>query len=174
MALARIHNNTFPFYQHFKATCDLLPPLVHMCLLPFEKFIMQQMVWLQDSISECLHHHTLFNMLFDRISEAHCAWILSCYSLGAGTMLTVQTSLLNLLIIFPNFFTTHQMWLGLPHPSIANIPQCMCTHPIDLVSIHFLHCAHGNEHTWIHGAVHDTFITIMGDIDHIQLHLLIG
>jgi hypothetical protein len=86
MALARVHNNTFPFYQHFKATCDLLPPLVHTCLLPFEKFIMQQMVWLQDSISECLHHHTLFNMLFDRISEAHCAWILSCYSLGAGTM----------------------------------------------------------------------------------------
>jgi hypothetical protein len=29
------------------------------------------MVQLQDSISECLHHHTLINMLFDEISETH-------------------------------------------------------------------------------------------------------
>jgi hypothetical protein len=29
------------------------------------------MVRFQDSISECLHHHTLFNMLFDKIFEAH-------------------------------------------------------------------------------------------------------
>jgi hypothetical protein len=52
----------------------------------------------------------------------------------------------------------------------------MCTHPIDLVGIHFLHCAHGNKRTWIHDAVHDTFITIMGDIGfHMgreQLHTL--
>jgi hypothetical protein len=52
----------------------------------------------------------------------------------------------------------------------------MCTHPIDLVGIHVLHYAHGNEHTWTHDAVHDTFITIMWDIGfHMgqeQLHTL--
>jgi hypothetical protein len=71
-ALARVNNNTFPF-QHLKATCDLLPPLVGTCFLPFEQFIMQQMIRFQNSISELLHHYTLFNMLFDETFEAHCA-----------------------------------------------------------------------------------------------------
>jgi hypothetical protein len=44
-----------------------------MHLFPFEQLIEQQMVRLQDSIVEHLHHHTLSNILFDGISEAHCA-----------------------------------------------------------------------------------------------------
>jgi hypothetical protein len=38
-ALAWINKNTFPFQQHFKAACYLLPPLARVCLLPFEQFI---------------------------------------------------------------------------------------------------------------------------------------
>jgi hypothetical protein len=72
-ALTRVDNNTFPFQQHLKATCDLLPPPARMCLLPFEQFIAQQMVQLQNSISVHLHRHTFFNMLFDRIFEAYYA-----------------------------------------------------------------------------------------------------
>jgi hypothetical protein len=74
-------NNTFLFQQHFKATCDFLPPLAQTCFPPFE-FIKQHMVHLQNSISEHLHHHAFFNMLFDEIFEAHFAQILSCSSLG--------------------------------------------------------------------------------------------
>jgi len=34
--LTQVNNNTFPFQQHFKTTCDLLPPLVCACPFPFE------------------------------------------------------------------------------------------------------------------------------------------
>ncbi len=71
--LAQVDNNIFPFHQHLKATCDLLLPPARMCLFPFEQFIRQQMVHLQDSISKRLHHHTLSNMLFEKIFKAHCA-----------------------------------------------------------------------------------------------------
>jgi len=38
-ALAQVNNNTFPFQQHLKVACDLLPPLACVCLFPFEQFI---------------------------------------------------------------------------------------------------------------------------------------
>ncbi len=72
-ALTRVDNNTFPFQQHVKVACDLLQPLTHTCFLSFKQFIRQQMVWFQVSILERLHHHTLSNMFFDEIAEAHCA-----------------------------------------------------------------------------------------------------
>ncbi len=50
-ALVRVNKNTFPFQQHCKTSCDLLPPPIHGCLPPFEQLIGQQMVQLQDSIS---------------------------------------------------------------------------------------------------------------------------
>jgi hypothetical protein len=55
-----------------KTTCDLLPPLARACFRPFEQLIRQQIVQFQDSISERLHHHNLFNMLFDKTFKAHC------------------------------------------------------------------------------------------------------
>jgi hypothetical protein len=36
----------------------------------------------------------------------------------------------------------------------------MCTHPIDLMSIHLLRCVHGNECTGIYDVIHNTFATI--------------
>jgi hypothetical protein len=69
-ALTWVNNNTFPFQQHFKATCDVQPPPTYACLPPFEQLIGQQMVQLQNSISKHLHHHTLSNMLCERISES--------------------------------------------------------------------------------------------------------
>jgi hypothetical protein len=80
--LMQINNNTFPFQQHLNATCDLLPSSTSTCLHLFEQFIRQQMVHFQDSISECLHHHTFYNMFFDKIFEAHYVQILSCSNLG--------------------------------------------------------------------------------------------
>jgi hypothetical protein len=56
------------------------------------------------------------------------------------------------------------MWLELSNLSIASFPLCVCTHPIDLMGIHVLHCAHGNEHTWTHDVIHYTFATIVGAI----------
>jgi hypothetical protein len=51
--------------------------------------------------------------------------------------------------------TTLWMWLGLPHPSIAGFPLCVCTHPINLLC-----CAHGNKCMRTHDAICDTFSTI--------------
>jgi hypothetical protein len=39
----------------------------HVCLFPFEQFIGQQMVHLQNSILEHLHHHIFSSMFFDGI-----------------------------------------------------------------------------------------------------------
>ncbi len=43
-ALTQINKNTFPFQQHFKAACDLLPPPTHACFPPFQQLIRQQIV----------------------------------------------------------------------------------------------------------------------------------
>jgi hypothetical protein len=64
--------------------CDFLLPLAYACFPPFEQFIGQQMVQLQDSISKRLHHHTFSKMLSNKIFEAHRAQILSCFSSGVG------------------------------------------------------------------------------------------
>jgi len=55
-ALTQVDNNTFPFQQHFKTTFNILPLLASVCLLPFEQFIEDQMVQLQNSILKRLHH----------------------------------------------------------------------------------------------------------------------
>ncbi len=38
-ALTLVNNNTFPFQQHFKVSCDFLLPLAYACLLSFEQLI---------------------------------------------------------------------------------------------------------------------------------------
>ncbi len=37
----------------------------------------------------------------------------------------------------------------------------MCMHPMDLMGIHFLRCAHGNKHIETHDAIRNTFVAIM-------------
>ncbi len=68
------------------------------------------------------------------------------------------------------------MQLGLPNPSIASIPRCVCTHPIHPMGIHFLRCAHGNKRIGTHDVICDTFATITQDVGfHVgrkQLHAL--
>jgi len=133
------------------------------------------MVQLQDSISKYLHHHTFSSMLSNKISEAHCAQILSCFGPGVNVWLIAQ-------LVFPVFRLPSLVFsitlctrLGLPHPSITNIPRCVCTHPIDLMGIDFLCCAHGNERTKTHDVIHDTFVAITRDVSfHVgreQLHV---
>ncbi len=160
-ALALVDNNTFFFQQHFKATCDLLPPPIRACFPSFEQFIEQQMVWLQDSILECLHHHTLSNILSDMIFEAHCAQILSCSNLGAGVLFMARPIFLGFRLVSLIFSITLRIRLGLLHPSIVYIPWCVCTHPIHFMGIHFLHCVHGNEHIGTHDVVRDIFVVIV-------------
>ncbi len=137
-------------------TCDLLPPPALVCPPPFEQPIGQQMIQLQDSIFEHLHHHTFSNMFSNEIPKAHWAWILSCSGLELGIWFIVR-------LVFPAFqlfslvfATTFHMWLGLHHLSLVGIPQCVCTHPIDRMNIHLLCCAHGNERTKTHDAIHNT------------------
>jgi len=122
------------------------------------------MVELQDSILERLHHHTLSSMFFDKTSKAHCAQILSSFSLKANVWLTIQP-------IFPTFglsslvfCTSFHMQLGLPHLSIICILQCVSTHPIDPMGIDFLHSAHGNEHIKTHDLIRYTFVAIVQDV----------
>jgi hypothetical protein len=134
------------------------------CLPSFEQLIEQQMVQLQDSILECLHHHTLFSMLSDKIFKIHRAQILSCYGPRTIACLIVQPIFPSFQLASSIFFTTFQIRLGLPHPSIACIPQCMYTHPIDPKSIHLLHCVHGNECIKTHDVIHDTFVVIEQDV----------
>jgi hypothetical protein len=95
-ALTRVDSNILFFQIHLKVVFDLLSLSTCTCLPSFKQFIGQQTVQLQDSISECLHPHTLLNMIFDGIFEAHCARILLCSGPGACVWLIVQP-------IFPSF-----------------------------------------------------------------------
>ncbi len=56
------------------------------------------------------------------------------------------------------------MQLILPHPSIVNKPWCVCTHPIDPMGIHLLHCAHGNEHIGTHDVIRNIFAAIVWNV----------
>jgi hypothetical protein len=70
------------------------------------------------------------------------------------------------------------MRLILPHPSIVNRPWFVCTHPIDPMGIHLLHCVHGNEHIGTHDAIHNIFATIAWNVGfHVgqqQLHAFLS
>jgi hypothetical protein len=157
--------------------CDLLPPLVRTCFLLFEQFIGQQMVWLQDSISKHLHLHTFPSMFFDMIFKAHRAQILSCSSARVGVWLTIWLIFLSFWPTSLVFSTVFQIRLGLPHLLVASILQCGCTHPIDPMGIHLLCCAHDDEHTWTHDAIHDTSVAIAHDASswgQEQLHVLLS
>jgi hypothetical protein len=130
---------------------------------PFEQFIGQQMIQFQNSISKCLHRHTLFNMFFNKTTRAHCARILSYFNPRAGIWFTCQLVFLTFQLFSLVFYTVFHTQLGLPHSSIASIPWCVCTHPIDSLGIHLLHCAHGNERIETYDAIRDTFAAIARD-----------
>ncbi len=102
-ALTQVDNNIFPFQQHLKVTCNLLPSPTRTCFLPFEQFIGQQMVQLQDSILEHLHHHTLSNMLFDRLFEIYYVRILSCSNPKASIWLIIRLAFLTFQLSSPSF-----------------------------------------------------------------------
>jgi len=146
------------------------------------------MVWFQDSILKCLRHYTLFSMLFDRISKAHYAWILSCSSLRVGAMFIVQTNPLNLSIFFPNFFhsTSNVTWIT---------PSFNCKYPSMRVHTSHRPCgysyitlcswqrAHMNSwcnswHLYYHCVrrwfPHGTKTITYTSFNHIQLHLLMS
>jgi hypothetical protein len=74
-----------------------------------------------------------------------------------------STNFPKLLIISLVFSTTLWIQLGLAHPSIVGVFWCMCTHLIDPMGILLLRCAHGNERTRTHDAIHETFATIVWD-----------
>jgi hypothetical protein len=120
----------------------------------------------------------LTNMLFDRAFETHYSRILSCFGIGAWIWFMDQPTFPTFWLSSPHFSTTFWTWLGLPHPSIVGIFQCMYTHPIGATSVHFLHCAHGNEHTGTHDVVHDIFVAIIQDAEfHVgweQLHAFLS
>jgi len=107
---------------------------------------------------------TLSNMIFDGIFEAHHAQILSCFGPGVGAWFIVWPIFLGWQLVFPIFSTTFWIQLQLPHPSIVSIFQCVCTHPIDPIGIHLLHCVHVNECIKTYDTVCDTFAAIVYDV----------
>jgi hypothetical protein len=124
------------------------------------------MVQLQDCILEHLHHHTFFNMLFDKISKAHRAWVLSCSTPRANVWLRTQPIFLTFQLSSPIFFhhTSYLTWIT---------PSLNCMHP--LMCVHTSHrpygylplmlCVHDNKRIGTHDAIHDPFATIMRDIN---------
>jgi hypothetical protein len=78
------------------------------------------MVWFRNFILECLHHHTFFNMFFDEIFEAHCAWIISCFGPKASFWLIVWP-------IFPSFRLVNIFHNALNITWIA--PSLNCKYP---------------------------------------------
>jgi hypothetical protein len=136
------------------------------------------MVQLQDSISKRLHHHTFSNMFSNKIFKAHRVQILSCSGPRTNTWLTVPPLFPTFQLFSPIFSIALCMRFGLHHLLITSILWCMCTHLINLMDIHFLHCTHGNEHIGTHDAIHHTFAAIVRNVNfHMGwqlLHLLLS
>jgi hypothetical protein len=122
------------------------------------------MVHFQDSILEHLHHHTFFNMFSNGIFKAHHAQILSWFGPGVSVWFIIQPIFPTFQLSSQVFSTSLRTWLELSHPSIASLLWCVHTHPIDLMGIHLLLCAHGNERTKTHDAIRDTFAAIVQDV----------
>jgi len=53
--------------------------------------------------------------------------------------------------------------LGLPHPLALGLSHCIYGQPLDPIEIHLFRCAHGEESMASHGAVWDTFASIVID-----------
>jgi hypothetical protein len=115
-------------------------------------------------------------MLFDKISKAHRAHILSCSGPKVGIWFISRLIFPTFQLSSPVFSIAHHTWLGLPHPLIVHIFRCICTHPINPMGTHFLLCVHSNEHAGTHDAIHNTIVTITWNVGfHMgreQLHAL--
>ncbi len=124
-----------------------------------------------------MHHHTCSNMLFDKISKTHCAWILSCFGFWMGVWFIIQL-IFNFLFIFLVFFTTFNI---LNTTWIITSFSCKCL----LKCVHTSHWpygyspfyyAYGNKHMGTHDIICDTFVTIVQNVNfHMgweQLHAL--
>jgi len=74
------------------------------------------------------------------------------------------------------FSSTLYTKLGVHHPTVHGISQCICGQPIEPIRIHLLHCDHGGEHIATQDAVWDFFTSITKDVRfhvwHEQTHVL--
>jgi hypothetical protein len=124
-------------------------------------------------------------MLFNGISEAHRAQILSCFGPRVGAWFIARLIFSTFRLSSLVFSTTLRTRLGLPRPSIKSILQFVCTHPIDPMGIQLLCCTHGNErigtqmqfaylcHHWAKSWLpHGTRAITCISFNHIQLLLL--
>jgi hypothetical protein len=66
-----------------------------------------------------------------------------------GHLIYNLTNLPNLLIIFPSFFHNALNVIRTITSFNCRYPSMRCTHPIDPMGIHLLHCVHGNNRTRI-------------------------
>jgi len=124
-------------------------------LLFVKCLIKKQIEWLQDSILRCMHHHTLFKILFDMAANVHWIHIIWCL----GLELTFRTILSMFCLLLDVFFTTLQIWLILPDPLITSFPHFEGIHLINHLSIHLLQCSHArNAH--VCDVICDVFVSM--------------
>jgi hypothetical protein len=89
----------------------------------------------------CLGQSTpsyLFQYFFEEIVEIYRAQILSCYGPKVSVLLTLWTIFQIVQLYFLVLSTSLWTQLRLPHPSIASILWCMCTHLINWVSTFYV------------------------------------
>jgi len=94
------------------------------------------MVQFQDSISKCLHHHTLFNMFFNMIPDAHYAQILFYHVLTLRWVIGLW---------FDQYF---QPFIYLPHFSSQRFKHNLNYHIFQL-HVSFNVCAHTPSTLWL-------------------------
>jgi hypothetical protein len=172
---------------HFDVMDLLLSPACA-CLPLFEQFIGQQMIRFQNSILKCLHHHNFSSILFDKIFEAHCAWILSRAGLRVNAWLTTWLVFpafrLSSLVFFHNapYITWITPSLNFKYPSVCvhtshqpygysffTLHSWQWTHKSSCCSLWYF-CYH-HARWWLpHGMKTTTCVSF----NHVQLLLLMG
>jgi hypothetical protein len=117
----------------------------------------------QEIISERMHDHSLFKIIFDMSFDLHQTHLRSCAGPGVAAWLFV-------LLVIPCFYlpsnvfsSTLSIKLNLPHPLTLGLTHYVCGEPLDPLGIHLLRCAHGGEKTTSHDVVRDAFASIVKD-----------
>ncbi len=85
---------------------------------PFKQFANKGINWLQDSISNKLHNHSFFNIIFDMVFDSHYAHLKSCVGLRASAWLFAHP-------IIPSFYLASNVFSFALHTRLGSHPLTM-------------------------------------------------
>jgi hypothetical protein len=122
-----------------------------------------------------MHEHSFSNIISKLYNNYHRVQLRSC-ALGLSAWLSIHPIISFFRMASDIFSLILHTKLGLPHPTIHGLSQCICSQAINPIGIHLLCCVHGGKHMATNDAIQNSFTSIVKDVGfHVlykQTHLL--